>query len=230
VPTIISKIQDRQNIARWKKAYSNIANAFYAVKADGIQVCANHGFIHDRTNCTNGGADTPASLNVGYFTPEFVKSFLSKFKVISSCEASAASWGSEYKIDEYTCDNKYFTNLTYYELGTKAALHYQSYKAQKVLLEDGTNLYFGEAGGMPYILSDVNGLKQGPNTVGKDLFGVAVKEDRVIPIGAEGSTGVNMQKDFFDKQSCSPNSPPNSGLLTFMGAVGAKCSYEYLSK
>ncbi len=37
--TVISKIQDKQNIAKWKKEYSVISNAFNEVVADGIAVC-----------------------------------------------------------------------------------------------------------------------------------------------------------------------------------------------
>lgn len=52
------------------------------------------------------------------------------------------------------------------------------------LLANGGNIYTRtSAGGITDIWVDVNGYKKGPNTLGRDLFGVVVIDNKVIPMG-----------------------------------------------
>lgn len=58
------------------------------------------------------------------------------------------------------------------------------------LLNDGANLYFrAYDSGYLLVFVDVNGYAQGPNVFGKDLLGITIIKNRVLPMGA-GGTGV----------------------------------------
>lgn len=58
------------------------------------------------------------------------------------------------------------------------------------LLKDGAILYFSAIDSQHLLVFvDVNGYDQGPNIFGKDLLGITIIKNRVLPMGA-GGTGV----------------------------------------
>ena len=237
IPVILSKIEDRQNIARWKKAYSVVNNVFNEVRAEGIELCA----AHDRNNpnlCTNGSSNP--ELVSGYYNPEFVSSFISKLKVLDHCSSSLYAnsyppvcvawqdtyvWGHNQGYDPLGAapDNHYNSQFkAYYRVGK---LGYHNLSVQMILLSDGSVIYMGGLWGGPWIIIDVNGYKKGPNMVGKDLFGAQLWEDKMLPSGAVGTTGYNDPN--YGASGCDKNIG-KSQSAKFAEAAGAGCSYKYL--
>lgn len=248
VPVLAAKIQDKVNIARWKKTYAVLANAFYAVKGDGIGLCATNNRYNPNV-CSNGNPNR--ELDIGYWNPEFMQAFLSKLKVSKTCG------GGVYKFTDYTCENGvdgyvwYFNWVgSYASLGGKYEMKTVSFAGrhpiitfrgasgsstlghyvmdeQAVLLLNGTVLYFGGWPSGPWIIADVDGWRSGPNMVGKDVFGVQLFEDKILPSGAPGSTGYN------DPSAGASGCSKDVGLATtidFHKIKGAGCSYKYLMK
>jgi hypothetical protein len=65
---------------------------------------------------------------------------------------------------------------------------------------------------------DVNGFK-GPNTIGKDVFGVhLLKSGIIIPFGTQGDNAYN----YISSNSCDIKQYPNTS--------GWKCSADYLKQ
>jgi len=69
---------------------------------------------------------------------------------------------------------------------------------------------------------DVNGVFKGPNVLGKDLYGLLIYTDRILPMGA---TGTNLENTC-NKTAYSCPKPP----FEVQDCAGASCSYEYLQK
>ncbi len=242
LPIIISKIEDRQNIARWKKSYAVVNAAFNAVKADGIDVCATHGIKSNPNQCTNGNSNS--ELDSGYYNPEFVTAFISKLKVLDHCGGSGYAnsyppkcepwidtyvWGHNQGYDPLGYPTKILTAYAnghkfYYKAG---ALGYYNLSVQMILLADGSVIYMGGLWGGPWIIVDVNGYGKGPNMVGKDLFGIQLWENKMLPSGAEGTTGYDDPSS--GASGCSKDIG-KSKANTFSEAAGAGCSAKYLLK
>ncbi len=238
LPVVISKIEDRQNIARWKKSYAVVNAAFNAVKADGIDVCATHN-RYNPLQCSNGNPNP--DLDGGYYNPEFVSAFISKLKVLDYC---SPWYGNSYPPVCVAYEDTYVWGHAqgYDPLGnpTKISVayangHYIHYKAgklgvynlstQMILMADGSVIYMGAVLGGPWIIIDVNGYGKGPNMVGKDLFGIQLWENKMLPSGAEGTTGYDDPS--WGASGCSKDIG-KSQASTFGEAAGAGCSYKYL--
>ena len=235
MPVIISKIQDRQNIARWKKSYAVINAAFNAVKADGIDVCATHN-RYNPLQCSNGNPNTVLDSN--YYNPEFVKAFISKLKVLDYCSGAGTSglytricvawkdtyvWGHGQGYDPLGAepDDRLYGGKPY----RVGKLGYYNLATQMILLADGSVIYMGGLWGGPWIIVDVNGYKKGPNMVGKDLFGAQLWENRMLPSGAEGTLGYDDPS--YGASGCSKDIG-KSQATNFAEAAGAGCSAKYL--
>ena len=239
IPVILSKIEDRQNIARWKKAYSVVNNVFNEVRAEGIELCATHS-RYNPVQCSNGNPNP--ELDSGYYNPEFVSSFISKLKVLDHCSGSSYAnsyppaciawqdtyvWGHNQGYDPLgaTPDNRFY-NVNGHKMPYRVGkLRIYNLSVQMILLSDGSVIYMGGLWGGPWIIIDVNGYKKGPNMVGKDLFGIQLWEDKMLPSGAVGTTGYN------DPNSGASGCDKNIGQSqanSFSDAAGAGCSYKYL--
>ena len=240
IPTIISKIEDRQNIARWKKSYAVVNAAFNAVKADGIDVCATHN-RYNPLQCSNGNPNP--ELDGGYYNPEFVTAFISKLKVLDYCSPGYANsyppkcvayedtyvWGHNQGYDPLGYPTKILTAYAnghkfYYKAG---ALGYYNFSVQMILLTDGSVIYMGGSWGGPWIIVDVNGYQKGPNMVGKDLFGIQLWENKMLPSGAEGTMGYDDPS--YGASGCSKDIGKSKANY-FSEAAGAGCSAKYLLK
>lgn len=247
IPVLVNKIDDKANIARWKKTYSVLNNAFNAVRADGVELCAAHNHPSGAHLCTNQNPDP--KLQSGIWNPEFIEVFLSKLNVVKTCGSDPYLFAEPCKAykDSYVW---YCTwNICYAPLGVKREMHselrnygikdfkgpnvsdgifWQYFGTQIILLQDGTVLYLGVSNmGGPHIMADVNGWRQGPNTLGRDLFAVVLNEKQILPIGADGVYGSNDES--FGASACSKAvGTYGGGVTNLFEAPGAGCSYKYL--
>ncbi|MFR1672413.1 MAG: type II secretion system protein [Candidatus Gastranaerophilaceae bacterium] len=69
----------------------------------------------------------------------------------------------------------------------------------------------------PAFTVDVNGPKP-PNTVGRDIFLILVRNDKAIPAGADG----------YKYKDCSKTAVSDEGAVGIRGLAGVDCSAEYL--
>ena len=85
-------------------------------------------------------------------------------------------------------------------------------------LNDGTIIYAqGYLWEYPYFLVDVNG-KKGPNIVGRDMYIILFRENRVIPGGADG----------YELKGCDMNIASQSGAVDANSLSGSGCGAKYL--
>ena len=248
--TVISKIQDKQNIAKWKKEYSVISNAFNEVVADGVQICEAYS--------TDGKCISVDNKFIGTPTEEYYSAMMSKLKVIDYCGTNVSD--SNKRCDYYNSDwyNKYakykwsgVANIysRYKALGVREefnpdsnspyGIYAYNFSSLALLLSDGAVVYFGDFHGGPWIVVDVNNFQTGPNEFGRDVFVIKlfsnIKTDKhyLSPMGAEGT--FNKEKNG-DVCECSPDKgvKGESSLAGNNGegevVSGICCSSKYLLK
>lgn len=186
IPVILNNIQDAQFKSAWKKQYSAIEQV-------------SKSFLQDNSN---------TFLGVSSYTTAFSP----YWRTVKTCSTNSGTEGCWVTSGQ----NKYLTISG----GTTIAgipdngpnTNLGGYPG--MILADGTLVvymsfwnaacnYKGNTCG--WILFDVNGFTQ-PNTVGRDVFGVWVLQDRIVPIG---SSVVNM-------------------LVNECSATGYGCSSVYL--
>ena len=242
LPSLINRMNDKQNIAKWKKEYSVLSNAFNIILAEDIPICM---YYSANGDCTYG--------DKGYldFSAEFMEKIKNTLQVVSFCSKSG-------KVDRnYECDNY---NSDYWKKNSKykwsgTANIYSQYKALGVskmsnpnsyspyglnaynfntmayLLNDGAAVYFGGLWDGPWIVVDVNNFQNGPNEVGRDVFIIKVysnyrkREHWMRPAGAKDTPGYNKAES--GSYGCSSK----IGLQTsntIYDAAGAGCSAKYL--
>ena len=228
--TVIPEIQNKQNIAKWKKEYSVVNTAFNEVVADGTIICSTYGVGN---GFCNGG-----------YSDEFVDAIQQKLRVIDYC-------GSDSKVDSnHQCDyylQDYWTKNAKYKWscmrgrfkalgGSKQGL-VNSYNFGRIalLLNDGATVYLGELWEGPWILVDVNNCTQGPNEFGRDVFVINVssniKQDRHYLVPA-GSSILYHQRSALNNPSygitgCSKDIGSQSSNTVYEVA-GSGCSAKYL--
>ena len=243
--TVIPEIQNKQNIAKWKKEYSVINNAFNEVLADGVTMC----------NYTQWG-----SCDGQAYTDEFLQAIKSKLKVVDYC-GTASFLSSDHRCDYYNYSTGWMQERAKYKWSGVANI-YSRYKALGVknesnpgsyspyginaynfsklalLLNDGAVLYLGESHGGPWMVVDVNNFKKGPNEFGRDVFVINVtsnikKGEHYIK--AMGAQGTYSSDDINGDEVCECS--PSQGVKTgnyFIGVgsryliSGVCCSAKYL--
>lgn len=256
LPSVINKIKEKQNIAMWKKKYSEIANIYNLVKDEfSTPICV---------DSINGDFKIPkecATINSPYATfttlsPEFVKHFISHLKIVDSCSVYNA-YGNTDKCSNYYRRWLGFCNQSdsLYELlpnkspgkqkspaschGTltnkASALNSFDFSKFAALLEDGSVIYFGgRATG--WITVDVNGFDKGPNIVGKDVFAAMVNDKWIKPLGAtdtydQNTNGNNCEcSDAWGNKNFSQGFLGSGDLLHGRMVSGGCCSAIYLYK
>jgi len=231
LPVIISKIQDRQNIVKWKKEFSVVSNAVNSVIADNVQVFGSGGKISKY-----GGIHFA-------LTDEFVDALREKLNPVDEC------WGWDVG-SEYICWNfglkdrrtlhpwayGYANGSVYTTLKNKGMSAY-NFEAVSFLLKDGSSVYLGGLHGGPWISVDVNNAAVGPNQIGRDFFQIKVVQDRnsntvkLLPLGADGSFNKAKNGDFCEcsKKTGAETGPYFAGLAGEDVVVsGGCCSAYYL--
>ncbi len=194
---VIPEIQNRQNIARWKKAYSTVSNAYNLVISEDISVCRNGSIkspdpIFDGKCISIAGSSNKYGNQYFNFSEEFVDKFREILAPVSEC----------YKMIEPKCDNygyedqkgKWFgisanSTATIYGTLKKPYIHVPGYNFYNMafLLKDGSVVYLGDLHGGPWISVDVNSAAKGPNQIGRDFFQISVRDKKILPLGAEGT-------------------------------------------
>ena len=244
---VIPEIQNRQNIARWKKAYSTISNAYNLVISEDIPVCRN-GSIKSSDPIDDGKCISVVGSSNKYgdqyfnFSEEFVDRFREILAPVAEC----------YQQIEPKCDNYGYENqkVKFYWSGMGAGGGGSIYGTLKkkyngvdrpvstyniinmaFLLKDGCVVYLGDLHGGPWISVDVNGAANGPNQIGRDFFQISVRDKKILPLGAEGTYDKSVNGE---KCECSKDFGAET-MLYFAGAgghgeivSGGCCSAKYL--
>ena len=243
MPPIITNINDRENIVKWKKSYSLISNVFNKIVADGISVCKSY---NKYGHCDSGAIQNEDGSIVSkdeediyqYLSSLFFDEMKKNLKVIDAC----------YLYVEPKCDNyanvkperiKYkwagIANIysRYNALGDNAKtgkVNSYNFSNRAYLLADGTAVYFGGLWNGPWIVVDVNNYTKGPNQFGKDVFVIKLQSDLkkgnwLKPLGAAGTFGAD------DPSMGSSGCDPKIGKVTsdtVYEVAGAGCSAKYL--
>ena len=231
--SVIQNIQDKQNIAKWKKEYSVINNAFNAVLAKDVT-------IYDQ----------------GGYTDEFVDAFQKELRIVDYCGITTDDVSSDkicdnfntYKNVKYKWSGVANIYSRYKALGVRTESNPGSYSPYGInaynfsrlalLLNDGAVIYLGESHGGPWIVVDVNNFQKGPNEFGRDVFVIHVTSNiktgkhYLQPMGAEGTYDTASNGDVCE---CSPDKGAQNA--TYIGSApgqtgeviaGACCSAKYL--
>lgn len=181
IPNLMQDIQDAQLKTAWKKEFSTLLQAHKQVFND------------------NGGSITLDQYNTNGLLSKYYSQYL---KYIGPIYFGGAdySWHKPYQIGIWGC-YKYLNNASYDTAdGQVCSSQNQNgasdAKNQLVSLLDGSTLghqvttsasmtcQAGVDCGNLFI--DVNGPK-GPNVIGRDMFGMTIVGDQLIPWGAQGS-------------------------------------------
>ena len=177
IPTILSKIDDRQNIVRWKKMYSVINQAFLETIEEGYAPCN----PNDRNNTC---LDVLSWVRQTDMNPEFINQMMKKFKVVKHCASSNRG-------DKFCGPTYGFRYKTLAGSGTVGAYNMND----SYWLDSGELIMFGGTHGGPWISVDVNGFGNGKDTVGKDFFTIRVYDNFLRPMGAQGTYSLTQYPD-----------------------------------
>jgi prepilin-type N-terminal cleavage/methylation domain-containing protein len=231
IPSLINKIQDKQNIAKWKKEYSLINNAFIQTLNEGY-TCT----YSTSGTCTGGLGD------------EFIENMMSKFKVFNHCTGNSgdkacnyynSSWWNEHSTTKWSGVANIYSrykalgvkssqaNNTYTEYGINAYNFYN----HAYLLIDGAVVYFGASWEGPWIVVDVNNFQNGPNEIGRDVFIIKAYSNNktnqhwLKPAGAQDTPNWNNPNS--GSSGCSKDIGQQTSNQIY-NAAGAGCSAKYL--
>ena len=254
IPTLSQKIGDIQNKAIWKKKYSEIVQAYTAVKQDNLRLCVNASEDYNVYSPCHYIGDGLWEARTT-MSPQFVNAMVKHFKVIDTCgfpQYGESRYCNNY-LDKWNglCGGKAaysfygslisgtFKNLptgqSYCNVAELKGLHTGWELSKKaILLQDGSVIYFG-GHGAPMISVDVNGFQKGPNVVGRDMFAIMLNENWIRPIGADGTFNKNVNGETCE---CGKEYGVESAqgflgstdLLNGTQLSGACCSYKYLTE
>ena len=237
--TVISKIQDKQNIAKWKKEYSVISNAFNEVVADGVTICNHTQYGH----CHGQG-----------YTDEFVDAIQKKLRVVDYCGSASVfprekicdytnfqngDWWKKYGIFRWSGINGSAVETGYKALGESSSsnngVNRYNFSRIALLLADGASVYLGTLWNGPWIVVDVNNFNNGPNQFGRDVFVIHVSSDikknkhYLAPAGSESLFDEipALNNADYGITGCSKDiGKPSSN--TVYEVAGSGCSAKYL--
>lgn len=205
IPQITKNAQEYAWKQAWKKEYSTLSKAYNQIKQDeGGDLSAYFSTVTLRA---------PAPLAIKF------RDYLS---VIQICGTFT---GDDNKI----CGTDSKTLPEAYKALSGAYLHHYEFNSGQYILKDGAHVYFRTYNAVNYFIIwvDVNGYGKGPNMAGKDLFGIVVSKDKIMPMGANG-TGVENTCKTSGVGAC----PSTYGFSigNSLSCAGAGCSAEYLYK
>ena len=161
IPTLISNYQNKQLKAKLNKTYSVLSQAVSMIYAEtGLPITSER------------------YLKRGSFYKELMK----YMRVYKDCGLDGCLHGNEddmYSLDMYQIySKKGIINTVFFDDG-------------QFILQDGTfvlceNTTNNIAAGL-LITVDINGMEQGPNIWGHDLFSFEIMDNRLLPSGAKGT-------------------------------------------
>lgn len=203
IPAIMQNMQDKEFKSAWIKAYSVISQAYQLVKND------HEGDLSEYFTTTTTGA------------PKTIVSEMGNYLTVTYACGIIVWYG------DYICGPNKVSDVNVYKTLDGGYVAWPEFTSGQYILKDGTHLFFRYDKGDYFIIwADVNGFAKGPNTLGKDLLGVVVTKDKIVPMGAVG-TGV--------ENTCNSNVKKcPAGSYGFANAssdscAGASCSMEYLT-
>lgn len=161
IPTLISNYKSKQLKSQLNKTYSVLSQAVNMIQAEsGLPVTSER-----------------------YFKQYFYKDLMKHMRVAKDCGASGClSWGeTAYLIDKYQVYSK------------KANIRTHFMDDGQFILQDGTLVMCenqastGNNDNGLLITADINGMENGPNAWGHDLFTFEILDNRLVPSGAKGT-------------------------------------------
>lgn len=166
LPTLVQKHQEKVTIAKLKKSYSTMQQAYLmAVNEKGP--IETWGILK-----SNDGRDDEAPDITLYNDKENILYHLKDYlKVTKYCGLEKGCW---YSTPMYSLNGGIFE---YPDKG---------YYSKAILADGSMIMAYTETSSSGFYRIDVNG-KTPPNTMGKDIFTFMIKKDRVIPWGSPNS-------------------------------------------
>lgn len=165
----IVKLSNEKNSLKeaWKDDFSQIVRAYSSAKKANF---ASFGSILD---------NVPAEVEINQKTDENTTGL----DILKYCGYSTYVCG----VYPATPIGKGKDNI--YKTLSNGFLDEEDLSQNQFLLENGANVYTrNDLSGVTNLWVDVNGYVKGPNRLGRDLFGVIIAGDRVIPMGTSGSS------------------------------------------
>src|SRR5574344_430670 len=193
IPDLVENAKEQSWHQAWKKEYSTISQAYDNMKLENGDLTE---FFTVSTDATVLFSELNKSLSV-----------------VKDCGAFT-----------YICGSKYDRNSTYqtlngsYQGGDNLGYYQEVLKDGAIIM---SRKWTGAKVGNLLIWVDVNGVYKGPNVLGKDLYGMVINKDKVMPMGAIG-TGV--------ENTCSSKGstcPREYGFPSY-DCAGAGCSSKVL--
>lgn len=209
ISTIMSKINDYENIQAWKKIYSEISSAYNLAVKDNVP-------LSYQTDSFMG------------FDAETVNTILSYMNIVQKCKnpSGGKSLGMGFTDRDCNASDKWMSfNNDYKSLSGKIFTFTTSTRIV-VQTPAGAAIYIG-GDFQPIWGVDVNGFGKGPNMIGKDVFGIAFTKSWMRPIGASGA-------DFtwatnYGASACSDAYYDVSSDNVYLPrAAGSGCSAKYI--
>lgn len=210
LPVLQQKIQQEIYKNRWKKAYAEINQAYLMVQAQED--------LSPYWNCTE----------VRCFNP-VVSKILAQYKKIQKVTSTenngvTENWAKKLK----------YKSILGKEFTVFPTLHYAG------SMNDMTIFYWSYYHKGAAIWVDINGYNKNPNVLGKDMFALEIKQNKIYPFGqfatgdwchgAEGSLGVTYLQGGNANDPIDPDDPSftGDGVINSLNYAGLGCSYEYL--
>ena len=201
IPALISNVQAAKSKTAWKANYAAVAQSIEMV------MMRNHGSMK------NYFYDTPSG-SIG--TKPIAPALANQFKVIN-----------------YSATDEIFNSSTTpafdYKAANNSALATELTANGQLELANGAFLMLFNAFNQlspALIWVDVNGYKNPPNIMGKDLFGVQVLIDGVAPLGSPGTAAAGTA---CDSSSFLLQTPGGHGSMNSSQLAGVGCSAAYLA-
>lgn len=173
IPALVQKVNDDQYKAAWKKTFSTMSQAHTLIMQE------------------NGGA----LANSFTTDSSFRNLFKAKLNYLTTCDDTSCAAPSLKKMDG-SADAYSFTNNLVLSNGSILSIFHV----------DSQNCTHSSHIGSPvecgWIMTDVNG-KTGPNQWGKDIYGIWVTNDRILPWGANPYGAANSS---WNEPTCSTSS------------------------
>ena len=200
LPSVVQKIDDRQNIVKWKKAFSVISNA--------VESAVQEEALEQPFTTKLGSSDPEKSL---VFSHEIYNETFKRLNTTDFCLKESLSDGK--------CPSAIYSPpcKSFNPSEDKLACMYAG-GGGYAKLTDGTMVYAHHyIWASPAFTVDVNGSK-GPNTVGRDIFLIVIRNQKAVPAGA----------DEWEYKACDKNAVSDAGATGIDGIAGVDCSAKYL--